>query len=705
MGTDLAAGVGDNAGTDLDLYYPDLEDLQLMASENLLDTVGEHIQENLEDDLVKEALEKGVDLREYAKNIEQDLAQVENDSVQDYVKESVQIARLHKQIGSCESVLERMEGMLHGFQHALSSISSEIQSLQEQSVAMNVKLKNRQAVKGELSQLVDEMVVPESMITAILECPVTEREFLEQLHELNHKIKFVKQHSFNDTLACKDVNDTVQKLKFKAVGKIREFLLQKVYSFRKPLSNYEVPQNAMLKSRFFYEFLLSNERHVAKEIRDEYVDTMSKVYQSYFKTYVSRLMKVQYEEVADKDDLIAIEDTARRGFFSTKSSLKNRSTTFTLGNRASVLTTDLEAPVIVPHAAQRGDQRYSFESLFRSEHYAFMDNCCREYLFLCDFFLVTKGSAQEMFNSVMGKTISMFLKHVASYTADCYDAIALFLCVHIVLKYRILMQSREVPALNQYWETVEAILSPRFEQIVRLNTQSIKSCDVNALASIDVRPHYITRRYAEFSAAIVGINETAPNRLVDQVLEEMQVEVQNFILRMAACFSARKDQLIFLINNYDMMLSVIMERTTDESKESGSFQQLLNSSTQEYIEEVLSPHFLTMMTFVKQTEPLADGGQVEALKKVENRVMPIVRSFAKNWKQALEAINHEVMNSFTNFKNGTSILQGALTQLIQYYHRFQKVLSNPVYKALPTRSEMVNIHHVMVEVKKYKPNF
>ena len=61
-----------------------------------------------------------------------------------------------------------MESMLHGFQYDLSSISAEIQSLQEQSVAMNVKLKNRQAIKGELSQLVDEMVVPELMITWVL---------------------------------------------------------------------------------------------------------------------------------------------------------------------------------------------------------------------------------------------------------------------------------------------------------------------------------------------------------------------------------------------------------------------------------------------------------------------------------------------------------------------------------------------------------
>jgi hypothetical protein len=57
-----------------------------------------------------------------------------------------------------------MEAMLKGFQTDLSSISQEIQSLQEQSVAMNLRLRNRQAVRGELSQFVDEMVVPSSMI-------------------------------------------------------------------------------------------------------------------------------------------------------------------------------------------------------------------------------------------------------------------------------------------------------------------------------------------------------------------------------------------------------------------------------------------------------------------------------------------------------------------------------------------------------------
>ena len=45
---------------------------------------------------------------------------------------------------------------------------------------------------------------------------------------------------------------------------------------------------------------------------------------------------------------------------------------------------------------------------------------------------------------------------------------------------------------------------------------------------------------------------------VNKVLAALQVEVENFILRMAAEFPLRKEQLIFLINNYDMMLAVLM---------------------------------------------------------------------------------------------------------------------------------------------------
>lgn len=51
--------------------------------------------------------------------------------------------------------------------------------------------------------------------------------------------------------------------------------------------------------------------------------------------------------------------------------------------------------------------------------------------------------------------------------------------------------------------------------------------------------------------------------------------MENLILRVAAQFPARKEQLIFLINNYDIMMSVYGERTTKWSRERDDFNQLL----------------------------------------------------------------------------------------------------------------------------------
>lgn len=39
------------------------------------------------------------------------------------------------------------------------------------------------------------------------------------------------------------------------------------------------------------------------------------------------------------------------------------------------------------------------------------------------------------------------------------------------------------------------------------------------------------------------------------------------------------------------------------------------------------------------------------------RITQLVRGFSATWKQSVEAMSRDVMRSFTNFKNGTSIIQ------------------------------------------------
>lgn len=308
--------------------------------------------ENIDDEEVREVLSSGTDVREYSQQVEKEFQEVENQSIEDYIKESKRIADLHHQIGDCDGILQRMESMLLDFQDVLSNISTEITTLQKKSVSMSVQLTNRQSVRVQLSEFIEDMVIPQEMITVIMETPVTEKEFLNQLNVLNYKLNLARELSFKESRMAADVTGILDKLKVKAMAKIRTYLLEQVYKFRKPMANYQIPQNAMLKNKFFFEFILLNERNVGQEICSEYVDTMGKIYYSYFKSYSTRLMALRYEEAVTKDDLMGIEENASRGLFSKATNLKQKSTVFTIGNRGDVLNQQLEAPIIVPHAQQ-----------------------------------------------------------------------------------------------------------------------------------------------------------------------------------------------------------------------------------------------------------------------------------------------------------------------------------------------------------------
>ncbi|EDV27587.1 uncharacterized protein TRIADDRAFT_53433 [Trichoplax adhaerens] len=596
----------------------ELGQLDLTSQDDyFLDEVDVHIQENLEDELVQEALKT------------------------------------------------RMEQMLSSFQTDLRSISTEIQTLQEQSMSMNIKLKNRQSVRSELSQFVDEMVVSDYLIKHICETSVVERAFIESLHELAHKINFLKEQMFRDTLACEDVKDVIEKLRVKAVSKCRDYLLGKIYQFRKPMANYQVPQDTLLRYRYFNEFLMSNHRQVATEVRDVYLETMSKIYYCYFRGYITKLLKLPI--VLDNEVTL----------FSVKTVVKNRSAIFCLGHRICVLTTELNDPIIVPHTAGKGDKKHSLENIFRSVQFALADNCCREYQFVVDFFNASGSRAQDLFTSILGKTLHLYLKYTDMYLEGCYDGIGVLLCLHLAYRYQEMMEKKNIPCLEKYWNSLLANIWPKFAHIMELNIQSIRDIDPQKVNNIDIRPHYAMK-----------------------LMGQLQMEVENFILRMAAEFQHRKEQLIFLINNYDHMMTVNLDRVNDDGSHHESFQQTLNARIQEFVEEILQPNFGGMINFVKETENAIEHGNKVHVD--ERRIKTLIQSFNAEWKKAIDNIDHDVMQSFTNFKNGTSILQAVLTQLIQYYHRFQKILNQSPFKNLTCRNEIINIHNVMVEIKKHK---
>eukprot|EP01134_Creolimax_fragrantissima_P001650 CFRG1650T1 len=684
----------------------DLEHLDITTDDVSFDEVGVHIMENLEDDLIKQALESGVDLRDYAREVEAKLVVVEKASINDYLQEAGNIAELHKQLRSCDEMLCGMEQMLTVFQDDLGTISIDIQKLQSQSIVMNEKLKNRRAVETRLGGVVNEAVLPPAMISYICDGEINAK-YVSFMNTLNRKLSFTKREKTRKEIGCvDDIMPEMQKLAIKAIDRTREFLYVRILKMREELpkkTNIQLHQdNQLMPFKYFIEFYKQHNRSVAQEICAVYVDTMQKVFYSLFKHYLKKLTALGIDEVADKDDLVGTPEGSKRLFLSSR--LAQKQNVFTLGDRAQILDS-LEDTVIIPHVSSKQNDRFYIEKLFRSYNYAMLDNACHEYLFIVQFFQVkTGGGTMDIFKAVFERSLNLFTDHLRDLLNSCFDTIGVLLCIRIVHFYQRMAQHRCIPALERYHQSLEMLLWPRLKMLLDMNIRSVKECsdDPKKLGSIETRPHYVTRRFAEFAASVIVINQDWNDPQLEASMSRLLSELEAFLANTAALFGRQKDRLVFYINNYDLILTVMQEQTIQPSNESKYFDTVLNAKIQSYVQEELSPYFGDLMLFVSETEPLLTEGKVQL---EQGRVEKLVRSFAQDWRRAIDAINADVLQSFTNFKAGTDILQAVLTGLILHYQRFLAIMGKPPFNTLSCRHELINIHHVMVEVKKHRATF
>jgi hypothetical protein len=196
--------------------------------------------------VVANILSSGDKLREYAKGVENNLRKVELDSIEDYIKESDNLVSLHDQIRDCDSILSQMETLLSGFQEEIGSISSDIKILQEKSMDMGLRLKNRRVAESKLAKFVEDIIVPPKMIDVIVDGEVNE-EYMKTLEILSKKLKFVEaDQAVKSSKALKDVEPELEKLRQKAISKVYDFIVQKLIALRKPKTNIQILQQSVL---------------------------------------------------------------------------------------------------------------------------------------------------------------------------------------------------------------------------------------------------------------------------------------------------------------------------------------------------------------------------------------------------------------------------------------------------------------------------
>ena len=269
---------------------------------------------------LREALQRGVNLRTYAAQIEEELTQVENASIDAYIAEDENLRNLHTDIRSCADILGQMETMLVGFHKDLAAKSEEISELQTQSLSLNLKLKNRRQLEGALASLVDQMVIPPELVQKVFTAELDEN-YASILADLQAKLMFVAagkgQPASEQSKSYHEMAKDVAVLRAKAVARVREWLLTKINLLKKPGTNIQIIQrDVLLKYRAFYAFLAeSGSEEVAEEVIEAYTTTMDRLYAHQLSTYTARLLQLcgnPDAAAAGETDVMAQLPTAKK---------------------------------------------------------------------------------------------------------------------------------------------------------------------------------------------------------------------------------------------------------------------------------------------------------------------------------------------------------------------------------------------------------
>ena len=93
----------------------------------------------------------------------------------------------------------------------------------------------------------------------------------------------------------------------------------------------------------------------------------------------------------------------------------------------------------------------------------------------------------EMF----AQTYKMIQKNVEAYLSDSYDPIALLLCMHLIYRYQVIANKRNVPIMNKFHSILLQLFEARFEVVMKANIDSVQRVEPQKFSSIELNPHFV----------------------------------------------------------------------------------------------------------------------------------------------------------------------------------------------------------------------
>ncbi|KAG4281572.1 hypothetical protein FPRO06_10476 [Fusarium proliferatum] len=537
-----------------------------------------------EDDINFEAVFGGLSLKELATSEPPDTITISNrkpKTAEESENDRTKLEDLHRSIEACDDVLNSVEISLANFRNDLALVSADIESLQTRSTALNRRLENRKQVEKALGPLVEELSLPPEVISKISEGHIDET-WAKMLAELDRRSTLFKKKSETQTSnAAKDLEPILDKLTFKAIERIRDFIVAQIKALRSPHINAQIiQQQSFLRYKDLYTFLHKHHPTLANEIALAYMNTMRWYYLNQFSRYEKALGKIRLH-ILDKNDALGHEDATRKAtVLSSNRAPGPPHDAFNLGRRIDLLKTNNQA-ALSSYLAEEDQSTHYLEVPFRNFNLALIDNATAEYTFMATFFSPALSYSQisKNFDYVFEATFELGRTLSKTLIGETYDALGLLLCIRLNQHFAFELQRRKVPAVDGYINATTMLLWPRLQVIMDRHCDSVRHLS-NAVpakpsraevAKLSAAPHVVTQRFGQLLHGLLALSTDAgDDEPVVSSLRRLRSEVETFLTRQAELFGDKRKSGRFLYNNYSLILTIISDangKLADEQQE------------------------------------------------------------------------------------------------------------------------------------------
>lgn len=628
-----------------------------------------------------------MELREYSEKVMQELAVLQETSIQEYLEAQPDHLRLMSEIDSSNDVLGRLELMLCEFQQDLGNISGEIKTLQDQSLKMTVALNNRRALEKKLDNYLKYVTISPELISAISNHEVDE-EYIHCINELRDKLRYFKTQGKLQTpdaeitaLSMQEVYPELLKLNCKAASRIRMFLLTLLHGLNKPKTNVSVLQESVLmKYKDLLSYLRENRQDSFIEVCMSYTENLSQIYLKSFKAYMLALKSLIVDK-ASKLDVVIQEEP--RGFFSSPAELRPRVLGFELEDRHRILESLESLDPIVCHVASKQGQRFALERVFQSVTSLLLSTCSYNYFFVQEFFSIKPEQYMPAFKEVFSKAFQQLTEQLALIVGTTYDLLGLCLILKINEAYNVLMETREIPAMTSYFEKVNMIVWPKVQSLLDLNLKSLDNA--RSLRATDVCVHVVTSRFSQLAVMLHVVQ--LQGDMFRQRLTQLRRSYEGCLAKLSAQFKDEKNQCVFCINNLDVLLNSFQGIPLGE--EFSPLEVTLQGYVDRFIELQLIEIFGSLLMMLDQMK--------QGLEVVESQLELCIRDFNSNWKRGLNLL--EVMESelVQDAASKQAILRRTYTKLVMNFSEFSDLAK---IRSPSAARHLLSVQAVMSELQR-----